>query len=44
LISLIITGKIEMAAAIVSLEVLIKIVIYFWHERIWSKIRWGLTK
>jgi uncharacterized membrane protein len=40
LISLIVTGKIEMAAAIVSIEVLIKIVVYFWHERIWSKIRW----
>jgi uncharacterized membrane protein len=40
LISLIVTGKIEMAAAIVSIEVFIKIVVYFWHERIWSKIRW----
>jgi uncharacterized membrane protein len=40
-ISIIVTGKIEMAAAIVSIEVLIKIVVYFWHERIWSKIRWG---
>jgi uncharacterized membrane protein len=40
LISLIVTGKIEMATAIVSIEVLIKIVVYFWHERIWSKIRW----
>jgi uncharacterized membrane protein len=40
LISLIVTGKIEMATAIVSIEVIIKIVVYFWHERIWSKIRW----
>jgi uncharacterized membrane protein len=40
LISFIVTGKIEMATAIVSIEVLIKIVVYFWHERIWSKIRW----
>jgi hypothetical protein len=30
-----------MAAAIVSIEVFIKIVVYFWHERIWSKIGWG---
>lgn len=44
LISLVITGKIDMAAAIVSIEVVVKIVIYFFHERIWSKIRWGLTK
>jgi len=31
-----------MAAAIVSIEVIIKIMVYFWHERIWSKIRWGI--
>jgi len=42
LISLVVTGRIEMAAAIVSVEVIVKIVIYFWHERIWSKIRWGI--
>lgn len=42
LISLVITGKIDMAAAIVSIEVVVKIVIYFFHERIWSKIKWGL--
>jgi uncharacterized membrane protein len=41
LISFLVTGKIEMAAAIVSIEVLIKIVVYFWHERIWSKVKWG---
>jgi uncharacterized membrane protein len=44
LISLIVTGKIDMAAAIVSIEVVVKIVIYFFHERIWSKIEWGLIK
>jgi uncharacterized membrane protein len=44
LISLAVTGKIDMAAAIVSIEVIVKIVIYFFHERIWSKIRWGLIK
>jgi len=36
----VVTGKIEMATAIVSLEVIVKIVVYFWHERIWSNIRW----
>jgi uncharacterized membrane protein len=39
---LVVTGKIEMATAIVSLEVAIKIVVYFWHERIWSKVGWGI--
>ena len=42
IISLVITGKLDLAAAIVSVEVVVKIVIYFFHERIWSKIRWGL--
>jgi len=42
LISLVVTGKLDMAATIVSIEVVVKIVIYFFHERIWSKIRWGL--
>ena len=42
LISWLITGKIDMAVAIVSIEVVVKIVIYFFHERIWSKIKWGL--
>ena len=40
-ISLIVTGKIELAAAIVSLEFIVKIAIYFWHERIWNAIKWG---
>lgn len=43
-ISLIVTGKIDMAATIVSIEVIVKIFVYFWHERIWDKIRWGATK
>jgi uncharacterized membrane protein len=41
IISLVITGKIEMAAAIVSIEVIVKIVVYFWHERIWNAVKWG---
>jgi uncharacterized membrane protein len=44
LISLVVTGKIELAVTIVSIEVMIKIVVYFFHERIWNKIKWGLTK
>lgn len=43
IISLVVTGKLDMAAAIVSIEVIVKIVIYFFHERIWSKIKWGMS-
>jgi uncharacterized membrane protein len=44
LISLVVTGRIEIAITIVSIEVIIKIIVYFFHERIWNKIRWGLIK
>jgi uncharacterized membrane protein len=41
IISLVITGQIAMAAAIVSLEVVVKLAVYFWHERLWNLITWG---
>lgn len=41
IISWFITGKVDMAVAIVSLEVVVKIFVYFWHERIWNFIKWG---
>lgn len=40
-ISFVITGSIEMAAAIVSIEVVLKLIIYYFHERIWDKLSWG---
>jgi uncharacterized membrane protein len=41
LISLLVTGEITIAATIVSIELIVKIVVYFWHERIWNLISWG---
>jgi uncharacterized membrane protein len=41
LISWIVTRKLTIAVAIVSIEVVVKIVVYFWHERIWNFISWG---
>jgi uncharacterized membrane protein len=38
LIALFFTAKFETAAQIVSVEVVVKIVIYYWHERIWARI------
>jgi hypothetical protein len=38
IIALIFTQKFETAAQIVSLEIIIKIVVYYWHERIWNKL------
>lgn len=40
-ISLLVTGKAELAFTIVTIEVVLKIFVYFWHERIWNLIRWG---
>jgi uncharacterized membrane protein len=41
IISWIITGKLAVAAAIVSVEIVVKLIVYFWHERIWNAIKWG---
>lgn len=40
-ISFIVTGRIELAGAIASVEVVTKIVLFYFHERIWETIRWG---
>lgn len=38
LIALFFTHKFETAASIVGVEVIVKIAVYYWHERIWIKI------
>lgn len=40
-VSYILTGKISLAASIASVDFLTKLVLYFFHERIWNKIKWG---
>lgn len=41
LISWIITGQIAMALSIGSIEVVTKMILYFFHERLWNIIKWG---
>ena len=41
IISWIITGHITLALSIGSIELVTKMVLYFFHERIWNKIKWG---
>ncbi|CAM1353433.1 DUF2061 domain-containing protein [Tenacibaculum insulae] len=41
LISWIITGELTLAFSIGSIELVTKMVLYFFHERIWNKIKWG---
>lgn len=36
-----ITGELTMALSIGSIEVLTKMVLYFFHERLWNVIKWG---
>ena len=44
LISLFITGEIVLALQIGFLEFFFKITIYYFHERIWLRIKYGLIK
>ena len=44
LVSYIITGSIAMAASIGGIEVITKMVLYYFHERTWSKLKFGIIK
>jgi hypothetical protein len=39
-----ITGKGSLASLIAFWETIVKVVVYYWHERIWDKISWGRNK
>ncbi|WP_439131905.1 DUF2061 domain-containing protein [Polaribacter sp.] len=41
IVSYFLTGKIALAASIASVDFLTKLVLYFFHERIWNTIKWG---
>ena len=41
LLSFIITGRFDWATSIAILEVITKSIIYYFHERLWNKARWG---
>lgn len=38
-----VTGHLELTAAILGLDTLIKLALYYFHERIWYKSKWGLS-
>ena len=42
LLGWIITGHATMGASIAGLEVLTKMVLYYVHERAWSRVAWGV--
>lgn len=37
----IITGKGSLATLIAFWETILKVFVYYWHERVWDKIQWG---
>lgn len=41
LISWIISGNLNIAFSIGSVELITKTFIYYFHERLWNKIKWG---
>lgn len=41
LISYLITGTLTMALSIGSIELVSKMILYFFHERAWNNIKWG---
>jgi len=42
LLSWLITGKVNLGAFIAGTEVITKIGLYYFHERAWARIKWGL--
>ena len=43
-IAWIITGDWKMGGSIAGIEVITKMFFYYFHERVWSKIKWGTKK
>lgn len=41
IVSYFLTGKLTVAASIASVDFLTKMVLYFFHERIWNSVKWG---
>ncbi|MFV0530426.1 MAG: DUF2061 domain-containing protein [Flavobacteriales bacterium] len=44
IISWFVTGKVELAVSIGSIELFSKMLLYFFHERIWNRVKWGKQK
>ena len=41
LVSYILLGEIGLATSIASIDFITKLVLYFFHERLWNTIKWG---
>ena len=41
IVSYLITGKVGLAASISGVEVITKMVLYYCHERVWTRVKFG---
>jgi uncharacterized membrane protein len=41
LVSYVLSGEIGLATSIASMDFITKLVLYFFHERVWNHIKWG---
>jgi uncharacterized membrane protein len=44
ILSWIITGQLHLGAFIAGTEVITKIGLYYFHERLWARVKWGLRQ
>ncbi|GGX06005.1 DUF2061 domain-containing protein [Aquimarina muelleri] len=41
IVSYLLTGEMALATSIASIDFVTKMILYFFHERIWNRIKWG---
>ena len=44
IVSYIVTGKVGVALSIGGIEVFTKMILYYFHERIWNRLNFGRTR
>jgi len=44
LISLLMTGKLTTAGSIAGIQAVLSTLLYWYHERVWNKLKWGKTR
>ena len=44
IVSYFVTGNLVMAASIGTIEVITKMILYYFHERAWNKLKFGIVK
>ena len=44
IVSYFVTGNLVMAASIGSIEVITKMILYYFHERVWNRLKFGTVK